>query len=113
VFARRLLALPPLVVGDDARQSCGLPSGKRRVFCRDEPILWSVASGDLQMHGGVMTEFTPHVWLSTYREQRGGGEGFAAHGAEWRITNMERSPGNPLVTAAFWPIASIVEIREF
>jgi hypothetical protein len=31
----------------------------------------------------------------------------------WRISDKERSPKNPQVTTAFWPIASIVEIREF
>ena len=31
----------------------------------------------------------------------------------WRISDKERQPKNPLVTAAFWPIASIVESREF
>ncbi len=38
------------------------------------------------------------------------------HGAEpviGGISDKERSPPNPPVTAVFWPFASIVEIREF
>ena len=38
------------------------------------------------------------------------------HGAEpviGGISDKERSPPNPPVTAVFWPFASIVKIREF
>jgi hypothetical protein len=42
---------------------------------------------------------------------------FAAAGClkvgKWRFSDKERSPKTPPVTAAFWPIASIVEIRDF
>jgi hypothetical protein len=33
-------------------------------------------------------------------------------GVQWRISDKYRSPKNPPVTAAFWSIASIVEIRD-